>query len=63
MWSYEHTPFCYTNANKSLLNSCDTYLKLLYDKFLTNESRLELINCILSIKTNFSSSVKSHLFF
>ena len=36
-----------------LLISIFKYLKSLSDKFLTNKSRLQFINCILSIKTTF----------
>ena len=43
----------------SPLNSSDKYLKSLSDKFLTNESKLEFINCILSIKTRFLLIVKA----
>ena len=46
----------------STLNSSDKYLKSLSDKFLTNESRLEFINCILSIKTRFVLIVKATYF-
>ena len=48
-------PFYFTNFKKSPRYSCDKYLKPLSVKFLTNASRLELINCMLSIqkKTNF----------
>ena len=42
-----------TNINCSPLSSCVKYLKSLSDKFLTNESRLEFINDMLSIKTKF----------
>ena len=43
----------FTNIDCSPLNSCVKYLKSLSDKFLTNESRLEFINYMLSIKTKF----------
>ena len=40
-------------TKNSPLNSSDRYLKSLSDKFLTNKSRLEFINCMLPIKTRF----------
>ena len=46
----------------SPLNSSDKYLKSLSDKFLTNESKLEFINCMLSIKTRFVLIVKAMYF-
>ena len=55
-------PFWFTNSNKLLLNSCDKCLKSLSDKFLTNASRLEFINCIPSIKTKFLLIVKAVYF-
>ena len=54
--------FCFTNSNKSPLNSCDKYLKPLSDKFLTSASRLEFINCMLSIKTKFLLIVEGMYF-
>ena len=36
IYSCGYTPFCFTNSNKSPLNSCDKYLKSLPDRFLTN---------------------------
>ena len=62
MYSYGYAPFCYTTFSKSPLNSSDKYLKSLSDKFLTNESKLEFINCILSIKTKFLLTVKAMCF-
>ena len=58
-------PF-FTSFKNSSLNSSDKYLKSLSDKFLTNESKLKFINCMLSIKTRFPLIVNaiyfSHLF-
>ena len=54
--------FCFTNSNKSPINLGDKYLKSLYDKFLTNESRLEFINFMLSIKTKLLLIVKAMSF-
>ena len=53
------TPFCFTNFNCSPLNSCDKYVKPLSGKFLTNASRLEFINCMLSIKTKILLIIKA----
>ena len=53
IYSYAYTPFCFTDFKNSPLNSLDQYLKLLSDRFLTNESRLDLITWIPSIKTKF----------
>ena len=47
----EYTPFYFTSSNRLPLNSFDIYLKPLSDKFINNTSRLELINCMLSIET------------
>ena len=45
------------------LNSCDKCLKSLFDKFLSNESRLEFMNCILQlIKIKFLLIVKAMYF-
>ena len=41
---------------------CDKYLKSLSDKFLTNASRLQFIDCILSVKTKLSIIVKAVYF-
>ena len=49
-------------ALNSPLNSSDRFLKSLSDKFLTNESKLEFINCILSIKNRFLLIVKAMYF-
>ena len=57
-----YTPFCLTNFNFVPLNSSLKYLKSLLFKFLTNLSRLEFINCILSIKTRFLLTVKAMCF-
>ena len=54
----EYTPFYFTNSNRLPLNSFDIYLKSLSDKFITNTSRLELINCMLSIETELLLIVK-----
>ena len=48
-----------TNSDKLSLNSWDKYLKSLSDKLLTNASRLEFKNCMLSIKTKFLLIVKA----
>ena len=48
-----YTPFCFISFKNSPLNSSDKYLKSLSDKLLPNESKLELMYCILSIKTKF----------
>ena len=53
------TLFFVLHFNKSPLNSSDKHPKSLSDKFLTNESKLEFINCMLSIKTRFSLIVKA----
>ena len=62
IYSNEYNPYCVTTLTKSLLNSCDKYVKSISDKFLTNESRLEFINYIRSIKTKFLLIVKSMYF-
>ena len=54
--------FCFTNPKNSPLNFSEKYLKSLFDKFLTNISRLEFINCILSIKIRFLLIVKAMYF-
>ena len=46
----------------SPLDSLNKYSKSLSDKFLTNESRLEFINCMLSIKTSFVLIMKAMYF-
>ena len=62
IYSYEYSPYCVTILIKSLLNSCDKYVKSISDKFLTNESRLEFINYIRSIKTKLLLIVKAMYF-
>ena len=54
--------FCFTSFKNSPLNSSDKHLKSLSDRFLTNESRLEFINCMLPIKTRFALIVKAMYF-
>ena len=54
--------FGFTSFKNSLLNSSDKYLKSLSDKFVTDQSKLEFINCILSIKTKFLLIVKAMYF-
>ena len=43
----------FTNFKNSPLNSSNKYLKSLSNKILTNESGIEFINYILSLKTKF----------
>ena len=43
-------------------NYFDKYLKSLSDKFLTNASRLQFINCILSVKTKLLIILKAIYF-
>ena len=59
MYSYGYTPFYFTNSNESPLNSWGKYLKLLSVRFLTNASKLEFINCMLSIRIKFLLIVKA----
>ena len=62
IYSYGYNPFCFTSSENSPLNSSDKCLKSLSNKFLTNESRLEFINCMLLIKTRFLLIVKAVYF-
>ena len=59
IYSYGYTSFYVTGSKYSPANSSDKYLKSLTDKFLTNESRLEFINCMLSIKSRFVLILKA----
>ena len=59
MWIHS---FCFTNFKNLPLNSCDKFLKSLSNKLLTNASRLEFINYMLSIKTKFLLIVKAMYF-
>ena len=62
IWIYGCTPFCFTSSKNSPLNSSDKYLNSLFDKFLTNESRLEFMNFMLSLKTRFVLIAKAMYF-
>ena len=61
VYSYRYTPFCFNSFTNSPLNSSDKYLKSLSDK-LTNASRLEFINSMLSVKNRFLLIVKAMYF-
>ena len=50
IYSYGYTAICFTNSNKSLLIFFYKYLNSLFDKSLTNASKLEFMNCMLSIQ-------------
>ena len=52
-------PFCFNYFNKSPQSSCDKYLEALSEKFLTNISKLEFANSMLSIKIEFLLIVKA----
>ena len=54
--------YFFTKFKNSPLSSSDKHLKSLSDRFLTNESRPEFINCMLSIKTRFVLIVKAMYF-
>ena len=61
-YSYGYTPLCFSNFYNTYFYITFTYLKPVFDKFLTNASTLELINCMLSIQTKFLLIVKAMCF-
>ena len=63
LYWYGYTPFSFTNFNCSSLNSYDKHSKSLPNNFLTNESRLEFIHCMLSRKTKLKVIVKAIYFY